>query len=115
MKMNIVSITGSIEYHQVHSKSDNSDIMSRFDRYGIFKKLFIALVRKYQVSLGHLTQGSNFVFDAVDGLHYKCKKIFFKGGRSYKDSPGWLKNKKYTKDSKISHKTRLYFKTQFRA
>lgn len=92
-------ITGSIEYHQMHSKSHNSDIMSRFDRYGIFKK----------------TQGSNFVFDAVDGLHYKCKKIFFKGGRSYKDSPGWLKNKKYTKDSKISHKTRLYFKTQFRA
>ena len=115
MKMNIVSITGSIEYHQVHSKSDNSDIMSRFDRYGIFKKLFIALVQKYQVSLEHLTQGRNFVFDAVDGLHYKCKKIFFKRRRSCKDSPGWLKNKKYTKDSKTSDKARLYFKTQFRA
>ena len=35
MKMNFVSTTGSIEYRQMHSKSDKSEIISSFDTYEI--------------------------------------------------------------------------------
>ena len=39
-------------------------------------------------------KGSEFVFDSVDLLHYKCHKISLNHSGSYKDSPEWLKNKK---------------------
>ena len=39
---------------------------------------------------------SEFAFDSVDLLHYKKHKISLNRGRSYIDSPEWLKNKKAT-------------------
>lgn len=39
-------------------------------------------------------KGSESVFDNVDGLHYKCRKINLSWGGSYIDSPRWLKNNK---------------------
>ena len=41
-------------------------------------------------------RGSEFVFDNVDSLYYKHHKISLNRGRSYIDSPKWLKNKKAT-------------------
>ena len=41
-------------------------------------------------------KGSAFVFDYVHLLHYKCYKINLNRGRSYIDSPDWIKNKKAT-------------------
>ena len=41
-------------------------------------------------------RGSEFVFDYVDVLHYKCHKINPNRGGSYIDSPDWIKNKKAT-------------------
>ena len=41
-------------------------------------------------------RGSKFVFDSVDLLYYHLQKIGLKRGRSYIDSPEWLKNKKAT-------------------
>ena len=38
--------------------------------------------------------GSEFNFDSVDLLYYHLQKISLKRGRSYIDSPEWLKNKK---------------------
>ena len=37
---------------------------------------------------------SGFIFDSVDLLEYKFNKVSLKRGRSYVDSPKWLKNKK---------------------
>ena len=37
-----------------------------------------------------------FVFDYVHFLYYKCDKIDLNFGRSYIDSPNWIKNKKET-------------------
>ena len=51
-------------------------------------------------------RGSEFVFDYVDVLHYKCHKINPNRGGSYIDSPDRIENKKGTinpinkKDSK---------------
>ena len=41
-------------------------------------------------------KGSEFVFDYVYSLYYKCHKINLSRGRSYIDSPDWIKNKKAT-------------------
>ena len=39
-------------------------------------------------------KGSDFIFDCVNLLHYKCHKINLNHGKSYIDSPDWTKNKK---------------------
>ena len=41
-------------------------------------------------------KGSEFVFDYVRLLYYKCHKINPNHGGSYIDSPDWIKNKKAT-------------------
>ena len=46
--------------------------------------------------MGKSMRGSEFVFDYVDVLHYKCHKINPNRGGSYIDSPDWIKNKKAT-------------------
>ena len=42
-------------------------------------------------------RGSDFVFDWVQLMHFKCHKVTSKRGRSYIDSPAWLKNKRSDK------------------
>ena len=41
-----------------------------------------------------------FVFDGVNLLCHKCHKINFKRGRSYIDSPDWIKKEKPTANPK---------------
>ena len=41
-------------------------------------------------------KGSEFVFDYVQLLYYKCYKINPNGGGSCMDSPDWIENKKAT-------------------
>ena len=41
-------------------------------------------------------KGSEFVFDYVQLLYYKCLKINLNRGGSYIDSPVWIKNKEAT-------------------
>ena len=41
-------------------------------------------------------KGSNFVFNHVSLLYYKCHKINLKGIGSYINSPDWIRNKKAT-------------------
>ena len=41
-------------------------------------------------------KSSEFIFDYAHLLHYKCCKINSKRGKSYIDSPDWIKNKKAT-------------------
>ena len=39
-------------------------------------------------------KGSDFIFDYIHLLYYKCHKINFSCAGSYVDSRGWIKNKK---------------------
>ena len=41
-------------------------------------------------------KGSNFIFDSVQLLYYKCRKISFKRIGSHIESPNWIKNMKAT-------------------
>ena len=41
-------------------------------------------------------RGSNFIFDCVHLLYYRCHKVNFKRGGSYIDSHNWIQDKKET-------------------
>ena len=41
-------------------------------------------------------RGSNFIFDSVQLMYYKCQKVSFSCGGLNIDSPDWIKKKKPT-------------------
>ena len=45
-------------------------------------------------------RGSDYIFDSVRLMYYKCYNVNFKRGGSYIDSPDWIKNKKATTNQK---------------
>ena len=57
----------------MHSKSDNIEIMINDVADEVTKKLFKSLIKRYQNNLGKM-KGSEFVFNYVDFLYYKCHK-----------------------------------------
>ena len=62
----------------------------------IIKELYKLLLQKYQEGLEESMRGSECIFDSVNLLYYHLQRIILKRGRSYVDSPKWLKNKKAT-------------------
>ena len=56
-----------------------------------FANLFYKIMKK---DLKEPMKGSKFVRNSIDLLYYHLQKIGLKRGRSYIDSPKWLKNKK---------------------
>ena len=79
----------------MHSKSDNTEIMISDEADEVIKNLFDSLKNRYQNNLQSM-RGSEFVFDYVQLLYYKCHKINVTRGESYINSPYWIKNKKTT-------------------
>ena len=49
----------------------------------IVEEVFESLLSRHQIGLETSMKGSNFIFDAVNVLSYKCHKIDFKRGGSY--------------------------------
>ena len=86
---------GNDEERLMHSKSDNIEIIISDEADEVIKKLFDSLQNRYQNNLQSM-RGSDFVFDYVQLLYYKCHKINLNRGGSYTDSPVWVKNKKAT-------------------
>ena len=78
----------------MHSKSDNIEIIIN-DEADEVKKNFDSLKNKYHNNLESV-KCSEFVFDYVQLLYYKCCKINPNHGRSYIDTPDWIKSKKVT-------------------
>ena len=66
----------------------------------VIKDIFVSVLQKYQKGLEESMKGSEFIYDWVDLLHYKCHKISLNCGGSYIGSPKWLTNKKSNKKSK---------------
>ena len=59
----------------------------------VIKELFNSLKNIYPNNLGSM-KGSEFVFDYVNLLYYKCHKTNLNRGGLYLDSPDWIKSKK---------------------
>ena len=64
----------------------------------VIKELFDSLKDRYQNSLESMN-GSEFVFDYVQLLYYKCHEIYPSCVGPYIDSPHWMKNKKSSNKS----------------
>ena len=79
----------------MHSKSDNIEIMINYKGDQVIKELFDLSKNRYQNNLESM-KGSEFVFNYVHLLHYKCHKINPNHGGSYIDSPDLIKHQKAT-------------------
>ena len=89
---NFISFIDNHEERVMHSKSDNIEILINDEADELIKQLLGSLRNRYQNNL-QLIKGSEFVFDYVHLLYYKCHKINPNRGGSYIDSPDWIKNK----------------------
>ena len=78
----------------MHSTSENIKFAPYNDTNEVFNELFEPLRSKYQDNLETSIKISNFTFDSVQLMYYKCHKVNFKRGGSYIDSPDMIKNKK---------------------
>ena len=85
--INIMSSKHNHEKRVIHSNRGNIEIMINDKEDEVIEKTFESLLSRYQIGLEASIKGSNFTFDYVDFLYYKCHKISFKRGGSYIDSP----------------------------
>ena len=92
MQMNFISSNDSEETRTMHTKSSNTEIMMGNETDEISENLFDFLLQKYQDGLEELTTGSEFIRDSFDLLYYHLQNIDLRRGRSYIDSPEWLKS-----------------------
>ena len=56
----------------------------------VVNKLFGSPLFRYQTELKTSMRGTDFIFDSVQLLYYKCHKINFKGSYSDINSPYWI-------------------------
>ena len=59
----------------MHSKSDNIEIMINDKASEVIEELFQSFLSRYQIGLERSMRGSDFIFDCVHLLYYKCHKI----------------------------------------
>ena len=62
----------------------------------IINKVFESFLQKYQEKLQEKMKDSKFVFASVDLLYYSLHKTRLRRGKSYIESPEWLRNKRAT-------------------
>ena len=74
------------EEHVMHSKRDNIEIMISDEADEFIEKRFDSLKNRYQNDLESM-KSSEFVFDYVQLLYYKCQKMNLNRGGFYEDSP----------------------------
>ena len=71
----------------MHLKIDNLEIINNDGAVEVIKELFDLLKKnRYQNNLQFMKR-SEFVFDYIYLLYYKCQKMNPNGGGSYTDSP----------------------------
>ena len=59
----------------MHSKSDNIEFMSYDNVNEVVNELFESLLSRYWIGLETSMKGSDLIFDSVQLLYYKCRKI----------------------------------------
>ena len=80
----------------MHSKSDNIKFTPYNDANEVVREILDSLRSNYQENLETSMRRSNFIFDSVQLMYFKCHKVNCKRGGSYIDSPDQKKKKKAT-------------------
>ena len=70
----------------MHSKYDNIEFMANKKTDEGTEKLVQSILSRYEIGLETSMRDSDFIFDCVHLLYYKCHNINFKQGGSYTDS-----------------------------
>ena len=96
MQIDFISSLDTNEFRIMHTKSNNIEIMNGIETNDIINELFKSFLERYQEGVETKMKGSEFIFESVDLLYYSLHKISLNRGRSYIDSPDWIKNKKAT-------------------
>ena len=81
----------------MHSKSYNIEIMINDKVEDVIEEIFQVLLSRYQTGLETSTKDSDFIFDCIHLLYYKCRKINTNRARSYIDSLDWIKKQQSKK------------------
>ena len=95
MRMIFASLIDSIETLELHTKSDNIQIMSGIETEDVINELFNTF-RKRSRRIRKKMKKSSFTFKHVDLLGYHLHNIRLIRGSSYIESPEWIKNKGVT-------------------
>ena len=74
--------------------SDNTETKIYDKTDEVIKELLKSLLLKYQIRLETSMKDSDFIFDCIHLLYYKCHKSNLNHGGLYIDFPDWIKNKK---------------------
>ena len=90
---NFISSKDNDEERAMHPKSENTEITSHYKGDEAVEELFESLLSRYQIVLELSMKGSEFIFDSVSLLYYRCHGINFNHGGSYIGSLDWIKNK----------------------
>ena len=75
----------------MHSKYDNIEITINDEADEVIEEFFQSLKNRYQNNKESM-KGSDFVFDYVHLMYYKCHEINLNCGVSYIDSLDWTKD-----------------------
>ena len=94
--INFISSKDTEEEHVMYSMSGDIKFTPYNDANETVNALFESLLSRYRDNLETSMWGSDFVFDSVQLMYYKCHKVNFKHSGSYIDSPDWIKSKKAT-------------------
>ena len=91
--INFISSKVVEEERVMRSSRNNIKFTSYNDANEVVDELFESLRWRYQGNLETLMRGSDFIFDSVQPIYYKCGKGGFWHGASYIDSADWVKKK----------------------
>ena len=94
--INFIYSKDTEEKRLIHSMNDNRKFTPYDDANEIVYKLFETLRSKQQDNLETSMRRSDFIFDSVQLMYYKCHKVCFKRDGSHIDCPDWIQNKKAT-------------------
>ena len=91
---NFISYKDTDEGRVMHSNNVDIEIMIYDKVDKAIKDIFERRLSSYQIELETSMKGSDFVFDCVHLLYYKCYKINLNNGGSHIDSLDWVKKQK---------------------
>ena len=100
-KISFVSLKpNSDETRLMHTRSTAAEFVSGNETEEIIESLYKSLLQNYNDNLQEKMRGSDFVFNGVNYFYYDFNRVSISKGRSYIESPKWLKDKKSTVNQK---------------